>query len=110
MTKRLKVSDNITVLVVTSNGSQIRFVSAPVSTDNGQGQVRQVYATQQPNGTTTYELNGQTFQLVPAPQNRIVIGGQNPTREFVTLQVFIVHLVAKINPLIIEESSLKNLF
>ena len=75
-----------------SNGSQIRFVSAPVvSTDNGQGQVRQVYATQQPNGTTTYELNGQTFQIVPAPQNKtFVIGGQNSTREFVTLQVCLV--------------------
>lgn len=66
--------------VVTSTGQQIRFVQAPAG-DNGQ-QMRQVFATQQANGTT-YELNGQTFQIVPTPSNKIILNGG---REFVTLQ------------------------
>ena len=69
------------ISVVTSTGQQIRFVQAPAG-DNGQ-QVRQVFATQQANGTT-YELNGQTFQIVPTPSNKIILNGG---REFVTLQV-----------------------
>jgi len=70
--------------MVTSTGQQIRFVQAtPGQTMDGQ-QMRQVFATQQSNGTT-YELNGQTFQLVPTPSNKI-IQLSNGGREFVTLQ------------------------